>query len=32
VALPLPGRWLLVARAGDGNAFVEREFALEQVP
>lgn len=32
VALPLPGRWLLVARAGDGDAFVEREFALEQAP
>ena len=32
VPLPLPGRWLLVARAGDADAWVEREFALEVAP
>jgi hypothetical protein len=32
VPLPLPGRWLLVARAGDSQAWVEREFALEVTP
>jgi nitrogen fixation protein FixH len=29
VALPLPGRWTLVARVGDDSAFVERRFALD---
>lgn len=32
VPLPLPGRWLLVARAGDGDAWVERTFAVEVAP
>ncbi len=32
VPLPLPGRWRLVARAGDVEAWVEREFALEAAP
>jgi len=32
VPLPLAGRWLLVARAGDRSAWVERRFALEQPP
>lgn len=32
VPLPLPGRWRLVARAGNDDAFVEREFALELTP
>lgn len=32
VALPLPGRWLLIARAGDGQAWVEREFSVEVTP
>jgi nitrogen fixation protein FixH len=32
VPLPLAGRWLLVARAGDADAFVERTFALEVTP
>jgi nitrogen fixation protein FixH len=29
VALPLAGRWLLVARAGGGDAWTERSFLLE---
>ena len=29
VPLPLAGRWLLIARAGDDSAFVERVFAVE---
>jgi len=32
VPLPLAGRWLLVARAGDRSAWVERTFALELPP
>lgn len=32
VPLPLAGRWRLVARAGDANAFAERTFALEVAP
>jgi len=32
VPLPLAGRWLLVARAGDAEAWVERRFALEVPP
>ena len=32
IPLPLAGRWLLVARAGDGDAWVEREFALDVAP
>ena len=32
VPLPLPGRWLLVARAGDADAWVERTFAVEVAP
>jgi nitrogen fixation protein FixH len=32
IPLPLAGRWLLVARAGDGDAWVEREFALDVPP
>ncbi len=30
VPLPEPGRWRLVARAGAGDVFVERSFALER--
>jgi len=29
VPLPAPGRWRLLARAGAGDAFIERSFALE---
>jgi nitrogen fixation protein FixH len=32
VPLPLPGRWLLVARAGDASAWVERSYAIELPP
>ena len=32
VPLPLAGRWILVARAGDADAWVERTFALEVTP
>ena len=32
VPLPLVGRWLLVARAGDSEAWVERRFVLEVGP
>jgi hypothetical protein len=32
VPLPLAGRWRLVARAGEADAFVERVFALEAAP
>jgi len=32
VPLPLPGRWRLIARAGDAEAFAERELALEVAP
>jgi nitrogen fixation protein FixH len=32
VPLPLAGHWLLHARAGDGEAFVERDFSLERAP
>jgi nitrogen fixation protein FixH len=32
VPLPLAGRWVLHARAGDGEAFVERDFELERAP
>jgi len=32
VPLPLGGRWLLVAHAGDRSAWVERTFALELPP
>jgi nitrogen fixation protein FixH len=32
VPLPLGGRWLLVAHAGDADAWVERTFALEVTP
>ena len=32
VPLPIAGRWLLVARAGDAHAWVERRFALEVPP
>jgi nitrogen fixation protein FixH len=32
IPLPLAGRWILVARAGDDAAWVEREFALEVTP
>jgi hypothetical protein len=32
IPLPLSGRWLLIARAGDASAFVERSFAVEVPP
>jgi nitrogen fixation protein FixH len=32
VPLPLPGRWLLVAHAGNADAWVERTFAVEVPP
>ncbi len=32
VPLPLRGRWLLVARAGDADAWVERTYAVEVAP
>ncbi|HTO68295.1 MAG TPA: FixH family protein [Myxococcota bacterium] len=32
VPLPLAGRWLLVARAGGADAWVERTYALELPP
>jgi nitrogen fixation protein FixH len=32
VPLPLAGRWVLHARVGDSEAFVERDFALERAP
>jgi nitrogen fixation protein FixH len=32
IPLPLVGRWILVARAGDGFAWVERAFALDVPP
>ena len=32
VPLPLAGRWILLARAGTADAWVERSFALEVAP
>ena len=32
VILPLEGHWRLHARAGDSEAFLERDFALERAP
>jgi len=32
VPLPAPGRWRLLARAGAGDVWVERSFALEMPP
>jgi hypothetical protein len=32
VPLPAPGRWRLLARAGAGDVWVERSFALERPP
>jgi len=32
VPLPLEGHWVLHARAGDAEAFAERDFALERAP
>jgi hypothetical protein len=32
VPLPAPGRWRLLARAGAGEVWIERSFALELLP
>jgi nitrogen fixation protein FixH len=32
VPLPVPGRWRLVTRAGAGDVWIERSFALEVPP